>query len=300
MTGIDPKQLKNYKPKIPDSAEIKHARESLSDFFALLKSDPKRIQGFPTRYWSLVNKAFGGVRSELVVITAETGNGKSTFARNWIQDCFHQQLPSLLISLEEGIMSSMFRFSQMEIGKSPLNFSDLEKKAWAQSLEQYPFYYVDWKGPIKEALLLNSIHYAIDTHGIKFIVLDHLDYVEKSWRDNRNESYVIGDFLRTLAGIAHSKECMILLVAHPSKLNVQGDRRREVGIDDLKGSSSVKQEADAVFSLYRETDNSYTYLKFLKIRSSIHSKFLNTKIKLRFDNSNLRFEEVDFDGQVQS
>lgn len=296
---IDPTQVPER--KTTQIAEIKRVSESMDSFARLLEKDPDRIKGIPTRYWKLFNNCFGGLRPELIVVTAETGNGKSTFARNWFQDCIHQNIASCLFSLEEGIMSVMHRFAQMEIGKKSHTFNKEDFRALGQTLETYPFYYVDWtvSAMIPAETLFNTIEYGIEKFGIKFFVIDHLDYVAKTHSWSNNESYVIGDFLRNLARIAHEKDVTIVLVVHPSKLSVQGNKRREVGIDDLKGSSSIKQEADAVFSLYRESKgNQETTLRFLKIRNHLHSKYQYTAIRFNFDDVNLRFEELRFEGGI--
>lgn len=301
MKIIDLKAAETYKATFSETGEVKHASEALDDFYRLLEKDPQAIEGRPTKYWPLFNKCFGGLRNELIVLTAETGNGKSTFARNWFQDCFHQKIPACMFSLEEGILSTMHRFTQMEIGKKASQLTLDDKRAFGDALKQYPFYYVDRKGMISENFLLNTLHYAIDTHGIKFFMIDHLDYIAKQKHDwSTNESYIIGDCLRRLAAIAHEKGCTILLIVHPAKLSIQGGKRREVGIDELKGSSSIKQEADAVFSIFRESvGNQNTYLRFLKIRNHAFSQFQYTRIKFQFDKANLRLEELEFDGNLE-
>lgn len=299
MKELDSEEISNFKPTSRDSSKLKHGRETLSDFIYTIKNKSQKLAGIPTKYWKLFNLAFGGLRPELIILTAETGNGKSTFARNWFQDCMHQKIPSCLISLEESIDSCMRSFAHMEVGKPARLFNDFDITAWATALEGFPFYYLDKRESVQEDFLIKTLYYAIEKYGVKFFVIDHLDYITKKW-GSRNESYVIGDFLRKLAGVAHAYEVTILLIAHPSKLSVQGDKRREVGIDDLKGSSSVKQEADAVFSLFRESiGNQQTYLKFLKIRNEEFSKNQYTKILMNFDSKNLRFEEIEFNGKLE-
>lgn len=107
---------------------------------------------------------------------------------------------------------------------------------------------------------------------------------------------MVGDFLRRLAGLAHEYNVAILLIVHPTKTGEKGLKNREIGIDEMKGSSSIKQESDAVFSLFRDKD--FTYLRFLKIRHHLYSKYLNAMIAFRFDQTNLRFEEDQLQGII--
>lgn len=288
MREIDLVKAAAYQAE-PKTARVKHISEALEDFLHILESDPSKLTGLPTRYWPLFNQAFGGLRGELITLTAETGRGKSTFARNWLQDAVHQKIPSAYFSLEEGIVSVMHRLTQMELGKKSHTLEKFDKQALADSLSGFPLYYIDKKGMIEDKLLLNTLEYAIAEHHIQFFVIDHLDYIIKTAGWSNNESYVVGDFLRKLAGIAHEHNVTILLIVHPAKTGEKGLKNREIGIDEMKGSSSIKQESDAVMALFRDKEN--TYLRFLKIRHHLYSKYLNAMIPYTFNLNHLRFEE---------
>lgn len=273
-------------------AKVRHITEAVADFVRTLETRPEKITGHPTKYWTLFNRCFGGARAELVTITAETGSGKSTFARNWIQDMVHQGIPSCLISLEESMNAVMHRLSQMETGIASHKLDKGTKEWFGNKLEKLPLYYLDHAGIIHEDLVLKTIEYAASVHSVEFFVIDHLDYITKKTSWSNNESYVVGDFLRRLATLSHTLNVTIVLIVHPRGLDIRGNKRREIGIDELKGTSSIKQESDAVFSIFREVDGSNKcFLRFLKIRSHTFSKYLNAKIQYTFDEPNLRFEE---------
>lgn len=295
--NIEIADIMNYQSNRKKTIEIKHISEAMDEFIFTLQANPEKVYGTPTTFWKLFNQCYGGMRGELITLTAETGNGKSTWARNWLQDCVMHKIPSLLISLEDTVTFAMHQFAQMEVGKPSHKFTEDDFRAFGQAFESYPFYYLNWKNMIEEELLFKAILYAIEQKKTQFIVVDHLDYVIKKPSWSNNESYVIGDFLRRLASIAHEYGVTILLIVHPAKLSLQGTKRREVGIDELKGSSSIKQESDAVFGLFRENDGSgKAYLRFLKIRNHLFSRFLGAKIQYRFDSNNLRFEEDTYAG----
>lgn len=272
--------------------EIVHIKERFTHVVKRMRQDKSNVLGHATRHWLGFNKAFGGARGELVTVTADTGMGKSTFVRNWLLDTVGQNRPSLLVSLEDSINQVTECLSQMITGKDVMDFDDQDARSVAQQFNEWPLYYLNHQGPLKEDILLDLIDYASEELGTKFIVLDHLDYIDKSW-SGRNESYVIGDTMRRLAGKAHENEVCIVLIAHPAKMNVKGNLQREIGLDELKGSSSIKQESDAVFSIYRPDPTvAESFLRFLKIRNHRFSKNIQGKIRFGFSNENLSWWEV--------
>lgn len=292
MQGIDLRDVLEFKIEKKES-EILHIKNQFSHIIKKMGQSPEEIAGHPHRTWLGFNRAFGGTRGELITVTADTGVGKSTFVRNWLKDHVEQGRPSLLISLEDSMNSVTECFCQMISGKDIINFGEQDAKAVGEQFKLWPLYYLDHQGPIKETVLMNTIDYAFTELGIKFFVVDHLEYIEKDWV-GRNESYVIGDTMRKLAGKAHSLNVTIILIVHPAKMSVKGNEIREVGLDELKGSSSIKQESDAVFGIFRpDPQVAVAWLRFLKIRSHRFSRSVQGKIQFGFDPESLTWWEVD-------
>jgi len=291
MNKISPYLLKDYNPPNIE-AHIRHGSELFNSLLEDYLSDPKKVQGFPTKYWPTFNKAFGGTRpGEIVTITGETGSGKSTFALNWLLDHLEQNRSGLLISLENGWKMSARKLAQLIVGKEFGSFDDCDFKIIDQTLKQLPLWVLDWSGPIRQDLLLKAIEYAAREKRVSFIILDHLDYVERS-NKYETEASSIGILMRNLSGLANSLDLTISLIAHPAKLDTKG-KPRKVGIDDLKGSSSIKQESSAVFSIYQpDPTKAVTQLHFLKIRADSFSRSIRGKLRFQFNRESLRLLEL--------
>lgn len=291
MQGIDLDDIKPVRPK--QLSEVLHIKNQFTHIIKRMGQKPEEVSGFPHSEWLGFNKHFGGSRGELITVTADTGVGKSTFVRNWVLDTVTQGRKALLMSLEDPMGQVTECFAQMISGKDILLFNDADASKVGKKLAEMPLYYLDHQGPLKESQATQVIDYAVDEFGVNFIVLDHLDYIEKDWH-NRNESYVIGDTMRKLAGKAHSLNVTIVLIVHPAKTNVKGNLIREIGLDELKGSSSIKQESDAVFGIFRpDPQVAMAYLRFLKIRNHRYSKSVQGKIKFGFDPQSLSWWEVN-------
>lgn len=274
--------------------QILSVKELVSELVAAHLGDPNSTFGFPTSNWPVFNESFGGARpGELTVITAETGVGKTTFAINWLLDHCKQKRNGLIVSLEIGTRGLAKTIAQMVHGKSLKHFEDSDITAVGAILETLPLWWLDWTGMIRLEWLLAAIDHAADHFGINFIVIDHLDYIIKPATWSSNESTVVGDCMRMLAGKAKEKNVSLVLIAHPAKLNQQGIKRREVGLDELKGSSSIKQEADNVFGIHRPEDQkNVTQLRFLKIRDHEYGKNLHGKIMFTYNPASLQLIET--------
>lgn len=275
--------------------QVKHISQMFDLLVESYLRDPREILGYPTLNWHAFNQAFGGARrGEVITVTGETGCGKTTFAINWLLDTIRQKKPSLLISLEIQWFSVLRQLAQMIQDKPFEKFGDTDIAGVGGVLRDLPLYVLDVNGMVPDKLVLTAIDYAVTQHAVQFVVLDHLDYINKtrgqSWQ---NESYVIGDFMRDLCGKAHELNTTIVVIAHPSKTMVKGVGRREIGLDELKGSSSIKQESDAVFGIYQPDPSiAETRLRFLKIRATGYSENTLSYLRFSFSKNTLKLTEL--------
>lgn len=287
---ISTEVIEAYEPR-SEGFHVVHIKETFTHIIKRLQQKPEEIIGHPTLHWHGFNRAFGGARGELICVTADTNVGKSTFARNWLLDTVEYGRKACLVSLEDSIGWATECLAQMIVKKDIMQWKEDDLATIAQSYAKFNLWYLDHSGPIKEQFLYKMLRYCIDELGVTFFVIDHLDYIEKHW-SGRNESYVIGDTMRRLAGVAHKYAVTIVLMVHPAATGQKGVGTREVGIDELKGSSSIKQESDAIFGLFRpEMNVAEVYLRFLKIRGRFH-KSIYGKIKYGFDPNSMRYYEV--------
>lgn len=276
-----------------DPAVIRHAKDLIHRVIARHQRKHEETIGYPTQ-WTVFNSAFGGLRpGELITLTSDTGIGKSTFALNLALHAVRSGRPALIFSLENGIDSLAMTIAQMITKKPFVKFESSDVAGLSEILERIPLYFYAWSGQLKDELVVAAMEYAADKHGVCVCVIDHLDYLVKTRESWQSEAYVIGDCMRRLVGSSKRKRITTLLCAHPAKLNQSGWKRREVGLDELKGSSSIKQESDAVFGLHRpKPEENITQLRFLKIRNHQFGRFMGGKIRFKFEPENLSLEEL--------
>lgn len=293
MRKIEMEQIRSYEIPEPELVVV-----PLAEMFHLVIEDRERnkreLYGTPHQEWVGFNVGFGGYRKgELITVTGETGSGKTTWTLNWLMDAAKQKKPVLVITLENPIVSIQRKLCRMITGKATADLTKEELQMFYDMENHLPIYALNWHGPVQDKLILKCIHYAATKLGVEFVMLDHLDYIQKHREGWQNESYVIGDFVRNLAGVARQAQVAVALIAHPAKTQVRGLESREIGLDELKGSSSIKQESDAVLGVFRPSREHFeTRLRLLKIREDEFSRYTGAFVDFEFDPDYANFRSL--------
>lgn len=214
--------------------------EDVKDISKKSKSHKGRPLGFKT-----LDLLLDGVSSgELIVISAPTNTGKTAFAQSITWKLAQKGIGSLWYSLEV----SIWNFLQPFLMNDPK--VKLESDGTVSSVGSYPIYWPENVEKLDFDGLKKTIRYAYLKYGIEHIFIDHLHYLidAKDLEDTKSTSLFIGDRLRKLRKIALETGTSIFLVAHMTKT----DDTKDPTVNDLRDSSFIGQEADAVIMLYRK------------------------------------------------
>ena len=179
------------------------------------------------------DQILGGFRpQQLVTISASTKHGKTTMGL-FLTECM-EALNPVVIPLEQS--NEELIEQRMENGHTIPNFLSPSKLAAKVS--------TDW---IEQRIIEGIAKY--DT---KFVMIDHLGYIDNYGPDGKykreNLAYRIGEVMRDLKNIAKRWNVTIVLLAHLS----QKDEGKPPTMEDLKNSSDISQESDAVVMLWRK------------------------------------------------
>jgi twinkle protein len=200
--------------------------------------------------WKNFDGLLGGLRSnELTILTGETASGKTTWAANLGYRLSKNNHPVLIASFEMKPVPILRKMIQMETGYP---FFDLSKKGIVESLNAIstrPLYFVDIYGQIGLRELKDGISYARRRHGIEFVILDHLHFFLRYSGDQERQA--IDQALRDIKSWAMDLDLHIVLIVHPTKLTYDN---KVVHLNDLKGSSGLKQIPDNVLSIWRSRE----------------------------------------------
>lgn len=192
-----------------------------------------------------LDKVINGVCSgELVVVTAESGVGKSTLCQSITMNLAKQGIASLWYTLEISLENFLVPFVQNDPE------AKWDKEGKLHKVSNYPIYFPEKVETINFQTLKQAIRYANIKFGVEHVFIDHMHYLlsGKELTSTKSTSLFIGDKLRQLRQIAHETGVSIFLVAHLSKV----PQDREPTMNDLRDSSFLQQEADVVLLLHRK------------------------------------------------
>lgn len=241
-------------------------------------------QGYTTGY-PVLDEKLGGLRKrELILLTAGTGIGKSTFARE-IAYGLHQRHGLTIgnVYLEESKEKTAQGYvaihNNVPLGVLRRNPDALSDEQWDDTITQVlgeRMYFYDHFGSLASDSLLGKLRYMAVGLQCDFIVLDHISIVisgtESSSEGERRDIDVLMTKLRMLVEETGVGLIAICHLSKPDgKAHEEGGR---VTLSQLRGSQSLKQIPDAIVAMERdqqdETSGDTATLRILKNRETGH------------------------------
>ena len=186
----------------------------------------------------------------IVVVSGDSNAGKTSFVLNVANELAEKKIPTLVMPYERGIKTVGKRFLQVRYNLANEDFHYLESDDWRRMVDgsvNLPLYFST--PHISETREL--IGKAKRIFDVKVIIIDHLDYlVRKSQSDKNSET---SNFLQEYKAIAQEYGIIFILVHHINKPGVKSQKPRRPRKEDLKGTSALYQDPEAVIMLYPPT-----------------------------------------------
>jgi len=206
-----------------------NGKDTVRPIFEVAKNYQPTTEVFPCSM-SFFDKAMdGGFRGgELVVISGDTGQGKTTFSQVLTKNFHNKSIPSLWFSYECNPWYLKEKFVQMGCDKDLLAYSPIEL---AENTIDF---------------LLTEIKEAKEKFACKVVFIDHLHYLIPLSANN-NSSLLIGHIIRSLKRMCVEEDIIIFLIAHTKKIH--SDEKLE--LSSIRDSSLIAQEADYVYLVER-------------------------------------------------
>jgi len=226
-----------------------------SERYEELSKNPGSITGVSTGFFMLDYILCGLQQSDLIVIAARPGIGKTALALNIAGNMGKVGDPALIFSLE---MSGEQLIDRQTAGESGVNSQKFrsgkfEREDWpkiqkAQSkIYEWPVYIDD-----TAALHYREIHRRAwqlkKKKGIKVIFIDHLQIVRGDKESTRDRE--IGSITAGLKATAKELKIPVVLLSQLNRSLENRSNKRPV-ISDLRDSGNIEQDADVIMFLYR-------------------------------------------------
>jgi replicative DNA helicase len=289
------------------TAEAAHARHGLA--------------GLPTGLKDL-DEVLGGLhRSDLVIVAARPGMGKTALATGIAFHCARQQVEfdagelrqchvgffSLEMSSEQlgtRILASEAGISSDRMRKGELSGKEMDRVlSVVPELEALPLY-VDDGAALTIAALRTRARRLKRQHGLDLIVVDYLQLLQgSSQRKNDNRVQEVSEITRGLKTLAKELDVPVVALSQLSR-NVESRSDKRPQLSDLRDSGSIEQDADVVIFVYREeyylergTQEQRAQLSdvegMAELHIAKHRQGPTGLVKVRFDGPTTRFTDVD-------
>ena len=223
----------------------------------VLKDHKDGLTGVPSGFTALDRITSGWQRSDLVIIAARPGMGKTAFVVSALRNAAVDfKMPVAIFSLEMASIQLVNRMisAEAELEGEKIKKGNLADHEWAQlvhktsRLSSAPIFIDDT--PALSILELRAKCRRLKAeHNIQLIVIDYLQLMRGEQGGNREQE--IASISRALKGIAKELNVPVLALSQLSR-GVEtrgGDKRPQ--LSDLRESGSIEQDADIVMFLYR-------------------------------------------------
>jgi len=218
--------------------------------------DREEYLGIPTGYGDLDNITTGLNRSDLLVLAARPGMGKTAFALNIAVNVARKGKKVAIFSLEmsseqivERLLSSEAFIPSDRMRRGRLTPDDWTNIAVAsQSLSKLPIYLDDTAG-ITIGEMKGKLRRLRD---VSLVVIDYLQLMQNSAKPSPNRVQEVSEMTRALKIMAKEFAVPVLVLSQLSRQpETRGDRHPM--LSDLRESGSIEQDADLVWFLYRDS-----------------------------------------------
>ena len=257
-------ELRNGK----DSSELSHISSSILDIYNNLQNlsgeDREKYLGIPTGFSYLDMKLTGLGRSDLIILAARPGMGKTSFALNIATNVAkRQKIPVAIFSLEMSKDQLSGRILSAEGGISSMSFrtGNLSGQEWndlavaANTMFQTPIYLDDTSTITIPEMKAKILHINQDSHkeNVGLVIIDYLQLMS-SGRRNDNSVQEISEITRNLKIMAKELNVPVIALSQLSRAAEKASGRSDHRpvLSDLRDSGSIEQDADVVLFLYRE------------------------------------------------
>lgn len=240
-----------------ESLDMRSLVKEAKDEIEAAKNSEGSLRGIPSGFTDLDRLTAGWQKSELVVIAARPGMGKTAFALTMARNAAMAKKPVAVFSLEMSAVQLTTRLisSEAEITSNKLKKGDLAEHEWRQleerikPLVEAPLF-IDDTPALSVFELRAKCRRLKEQHKIELIVVDYIQLM-RGGDGAGNREQEISTISRSLKALAKELNVPVLVL---SQLNRSVETRggsKKPQLSDLRESGAIEQDADMVIFIYR-------------------------------------------------
>ncbi len=269
------------------------------------------LRGVPSGFTELDRITSGWQKSDLVVLAARPGMGKTalvlSMARNIAVD--HKR-PVAVFSLEMSAIQLVTRLISAEsaLGADKLKKGTLEEYEWEQlhakisGLIDAPLF-IDDTAALSIFELRAKCRRLKAQHKIELIIIDYIQLMSGGADLRGNREQEISTISRSLKSLAKELDVPVIVLSQLNRsVETRGGSKRPI-LSDLRESGAIEQDADMVCFIYRpeyykldEFEDGTPTAGLAEIIIAKHRNGPLDEIRLKFIGRFAKFAELDFDG----
>ena len=241
---------------------IRAMRDIIPDMtkrFVELRLREDGLVGVPSGLKSIDRITGGWQNTDLIIICARPGMGKTAFAMTMIRHMIiDMKLKVGVFSLEmsdtqliDRLISGITQISSRKF-RDPKKLTEAEADQYlntANDLVNYNLFIDDTPG-IRISECRGKARTLKEEEGIDIIVIDYLQLM-RGQKGQKNREQAIGEISRGLKGLAKELNVPVIALAQLSRETEKRGGARRPQLSDLRESGSIEQDADVVAGLYR-------------------------------------------------
>ena len=282
--------------------------------FENLQADPDSFKGIPTGFKRLDQMTNGLQRSDLIVLAARPGMGKTSLAMNLVENAalrhgkvcavFSLEMPR--IQIVQRLLCSYANVSMGKALKGQLSAQEWKKLMLASDKLRTSKIFVDDSSSITPAEILSKCRRLKSVAGgIDMIMIDYIQLMRggsSNMAGSENRQQEIASITRDLKIMAKELDVPVIALSQLRRI-----LSKEPQISDLRESGAIEQDADIVMFINRPeaiaTKEELESGKIVKGAADLiiakHRNGEQGRVALRFIGESTKFVDVDEQGATE-
>jgi replicative DNA helicase len=284
-------------------SQIKELLTEVYDQAVILSEKKTAVTGIATGFIDFDKMTSGLQDSDLIVIAARPGMGKTSLALSiaknatTINDDFSVAIFSLEMSKQQ--VAQRLICSEASIDLQRIRSGDIRENEWPKlghAIERLADskIFIDDTAFLTVMDLRSRARMLVSTMDIKLLIVDYLQLMQSSVNYRGNRVLEITDISRNLKSLAKELKIPIIAVSQLSR-EVEKRENKRPSLADLRESGAIEQDADIVAFVYRDEyyDENSSEKGTAELIIAKHRNGPTGKVNLRFAKQFASFTNLD-------